>query len=289
MGSLTDEHGAVLITGASSGIGEALAFVFARNGHRVILHGRSKSRLEAVARTIADETGCQLASVRREFDDGRIVALAGVSLSIARGETVAVVGRSGSGKSTLVNMLCGLDLPTAGEVRVLGQAVTRRAEWTELRSRHFGIVFQQFHLLPTLSAAENVELALMPAVRGRAARRARSRDLLENLGLGHRLDLAPARLSGGERQRVAIARALANSPDIIIADEPTGSLDRQSADNVLAMLLDARARVGSALVIVTHERAVALACEREITLVDGAISSDLRREPGQIAVTGVGA
>jgi predicted ABC-type transport system involved in lysophospholipase L1 biosynthesis ATPase subunit len=234
-----------------------------------------------------DHPVLQLSGVRREFDEGRIVALAGVSLSIARGETVAIVGRSGSGKSTLVNMLCGLDLPSAGEVRVLGQAVSRRAEWTELRARHFGIVFQQFHLLPTLSAVENVELALMPAVSARAARRARSRELLENLGLGHRLDLVPARLSGGERQRVAIARALANSPEILIADEPTGSLDRQSADNVLAMLLDARARVGSALVIVTHERSVALACEREVTLVDGTISSDVQREPAEIAATGV--
>ena len=237
----------------------------------------------------ADRPVLQLAGVRREFDEGRIVALAGVSLSITRGETVAIVGRSGSGKSTLVNMLCGLDQPTTGAVRVNGQAVARRTEWTALRSRHFGIVFQQFHLLPTLSAVENVELALMPAVRDRAARRARSRALLEHLGLGHRLDLLPARLSGGERQRVALARALANSPDIIIADEPTGSLDRQSADNVLETLLDARAKVGSALVIVTHERGIALACDREITLVDGAISSDIRRARGEIAIAGAGA
>jgi putative ABC transport system ATP-binding protein len=216
----------------------------------------------------------ELADIDRAFDAGSVTALSGVSLTIYAGESVAIVGPSGSGKSTLLNIMCGLDRPTRGTVRLLGRAVAGARAWTELRGRHIGIVFQNFHLLPTLSASENVEAAMMGRV-APAMRRARARDLLAQLGLAHVAAQAPARLSGGERQRVAIARALANAPQILVADEPTGSLDRASAQVVMKALLAAHRVGGHALVIVTHDVAVAAECARRIEIVDGHVVSDV--------------
>jgi macrolide transport system ATP-binding/permease protein len=215
----------------------------------------------------------ELVDVTREFDGGSIMALDDVSIAIRRGESVAIVGPSGSGKSTLLNILAGLDRPTRGSVRVLGHQAGER-DWAELRSRHIGIVFQNFHLLATLSAIENVEAALLGRVAKASARRERARSLLAQLGLERRATQPPARLSGGERQRVAIARALANGPEILLADEPTGSLDRSSSQIVMKTLLAAHRERGHALVIVTHDPDVASNCGREIEIVDGRITRD---------------
>ena len=221
----------------------------------------------------------ELVNVSRDFDGGSITALTDVSLTIRQGESVAIVGPSGSGKSTLLNILCGLDRPTRGSVRVLGREAGSARTWTELRSRHIGIVFQNFHLLPTLSAIENVEAALMGRLAGASERQSHARGLLARLGLERQASQAPSRLSGGERQRVAIARALANSPEILVADEPTGSLDRASSKIVMDTLLAAHRDGGHALVIVTHDSAVASVCAREIEIVDGRITRDGPERP----------
>jgi len=215
----------------------------------------------------------ELNHVRREFDGGRIVALAGVSLSIESGETLAIVGPSGSGKSTLLNLLCGLDHPTSGEVKFEGRRVNDRTDWRRIRARHVGIVFQSFCLLPELTARENIEVAIAGSVRHNE-RKTRSLDLLNSVGLCERADQKPPQLSGGERQRVAIARALINRPCLVLADEPTGNLDQATGRHVLDLLMNVVSSKGAALVMITHESAVASFCGRQITIVDGRIASD---------------
>ena len=215
----------------------------------------------------------ELNHVRREFDGGRIVALAGVSLAIDQGETLAIVGPSGSGKSTLLNLMCGLDHPSAGEIKFEGRPIKDRTEWRRIRARHVGIVFQSFCLLPELTARENVEVAIAGNVRDNE-RKARSLDLLNAVGLSGRADQRPPQLSGGERQRVAIARALINRPRLVLADEPTGNLDQATGRHVLDLLMNVVSSKGAALVMITHESAVASFCGRQITIVDGRIESD---------------
>jgi putative ABC transport system ATP-binding protein len=215
----------------------------------------------------------ELNHVRREFDGGRIVALAGVSLAIEQGETLAIVGPSGSGKSTLLNLMCGLDHPSAGEIKFEGRAITDRTDWRRIRARHVGIVFQSFCLLPELTARENIEVAIAGNVRDNE-RKARSLDLLNAVGLSGRADQKPPQLSGGERQRVAIARALINRPRLVLADEPTGNLDQATGRHVLDLLMNVVSSKGAALVMITHESAVAGFCGRQITIVDGRIASD---------------
>jgi len=217
----------------------------------------------------------EVSHVWREFDDGRIVALADVSLAIDPGETLAIVGPSGSGKSTLLNILCGLDQPSAGEVKFEGQTIRSRTEWKRIRARHVGIVFQGFCLLSDLTARENIEVAVSGNVRDRD-RRVRSLDLLAAVGLSARADQKPPQLSGGERQRVAIARALINGPRLVLADEPTGNLGKAEGNRVLELLMNVVHSNGVALVMITHEPAFASSCGRRIVLVDGRISSDSR-------------
>jgi putative ABC transport system ATP-binding protein len=216
----------------------------------------------------------ELVDVARKYDEGRIVALRSISLRIEQGESVAVVGRSGSGKSTLMNLMCGLDRPTGGEVRFSGRPVADRGEWTRIRAAHVGIVFQSFCLIPTLSARQNVEVAMMGSGETAGRMRKRAAELLDMVGLADRADDIPARLSGGERQRVGIVRALANRPALILADEPTGSLDRATGESVLALLAETRKRCGAALVLITHEPAVAALCARSIQLADGRIVAE---------------
>jgi len=213
----------------------------------------------------------ELDHVHREFDGGRIVAVDDVSLSVVAGETVAIVGRSGSGKSTLLNLVCGLDLPTRGAVRFAGRSIAGRAAWATIRAEHFGFVFQNFCLIPTLNVRENVEVAMLG--RGSDGRRRGERvdSLLGRLGLAGRSHLHPTSLSGGERQRLAIARALANNPDVLVADEPTGSLDRDSSDQVMEIIAELHRDFGTAIVIVTHDREVAAVCHRHIELADGRV------------------
>jgi len=218
----------------------------------------------------------ELTHVSRDFDGGRIVAVDDLSLTIVQDETVAIIGRSGSGKSTLLNLLCGLDLPTRGEVRFEGRAIDGRAAWAGVRATRIGIVFQNFALLPTLSARENIEVALLGNLGGARRRHDRARELLEHFGLRERATLRPSELSGGERQRLAIARALANGPRLLLADEPTGSLDAQTSRTVMDIIGNAHRAFGTAVVVVTHDEDVASLCGRRVEISDGRIRSDSR-------------
>jgi putative ABC transport system ATP-binding protein len=221
----------------------------------------------------------ELDRVSREFRAKRdVTALDGVSLTIARGEMVSIVGPSGSGKSTLLNLVGGLDRPTAGHVRIDGEALDGLSDdaLTRVRRDKIGFIFQFFNLLPTLTSLENVGLPLH--LRGWPRRQVdqRARELLGLVQLGHRLTHLPEELSGGERQRVAIARALSIYPPILLADEPTGNLDSTTGDEILALIRDLHTRLQSTVVIVTHDMKVAQACERTITLRDGRVVTDAR-------------
>jgi len=222
----------------------------------------------------------ELDRVTRRFEGKRqVVALDNVSLTIARGEMVSVIGPSGSGKSTLLNLVGGLDRPSSGEVRVDGEALGSLSDdnLTRVRRDKIGFIFQFFNLLPTLSCLENVGLPLHLRGWPRAKVHARATELLELVQLGPRLTHLPDELSGGERQRVAIARALSIYPPILLADEPTGNLDTQTGNEILALIRDLHARLGSTVVVVTHDMKVADSCERTIALRDGHIVEDVRR------------
>ncbi|MCS6953980.1 MAG: ABC transporter ATP-binding protein [Bryobacterales bacterium] len=221
-----------------------------------------------------------LVEVSRHFDGKRqVVALDRVSLRIDKGEMVAIVGPSGSGKSTLLNLIGGLDRPTAGEIVIDGARLNGidDDELTRIRRDKIGFIFQFFNLLPTLSCLENVALPLH--LRGWPRKRieARARELLELVGLGARLDHLPEELSGGERQRVAIARALSVYPPILLADEPTGNLDSHTGEEILALIRELHRRLGSTVLIVTHDPQIAASCPRRITLRDGRIVEDRRQ------------
>jgi putative ABC transport system ATP-binding protein len=207
-----------------------------------------------------------------ETGGAKVLGLRGVDISIERGEFVAIMGPSGCGKSTLLNLLAGLDRPTAGEVWLDGERidVMTETELARLRRLKVGFVFQFFNLVPTLSALENVELPLLLVGRGRREARRSASELLSELGIPERGGAAPAQLSGGQQQRVALARALANSPGVVLADEPTGNLASAAAREVLGLFRDARGR-GQTLLLVTHDASVASTADRVITLRDGLI------------------
>jgi putative ABC transport system ATP-binding protein len=211
-----------------------------------------------------------------------VEALKGVTLNIDRGEYVAVLGPSGSGKSTLMHIIGCLDTPTSGSYLLEGASVVdlSRDELADIRSRWIGFVFQSFHLLPQATATENVELPLVFANVPAQKRHQRAEELLDRVGLGHRLRHLPGELSGGERQRVAIARALANEPIMTLADEPTGNLDSAASEDILA-LFDELNREGRTVIVVTHETHVARHARRVIRLLDGAVSDDVRQAGGQ--------
>ena len=198
-----------------------------------------------------------------------LTILADVSLAVAAGETVAVVGASGAGKSTLLALLAGLDEPSAGSVWLEGVELSALDEdgRAEMRARHVGFVFQSFHLVPALTAHENVMLPLELA--GRRDARAAARSVLEQVGLGPRLGHYPRQLSGGEQQRVAIARAFVTRPAVLFADEPTGNLDTATGARVIDLLFDLNAANGTTLVLVTHDRTIATRCNRLIELDAG--------------------
>jgi putative ABC transport system ATP-binding protein len=213
--------------------------------------------------------------VTRDFplDGVRIQALRGVTLTVERGDYLAIVGPSGSGKSTLMHLLGGLDRPTSGRLLLGGRDVSSltAAELATLRNTVIGFVFQSFHLLPRTSARDNVGLPLVYRGVGRAERHRRAGEMLAMVGLAHRANHRPSQLSGGEQQRVAIARALVTGPSVLLADEPTGNLDSQSGEVVLALLERLQTERGVALAVVTHDASVAARARRQITMRDGLI------------------
>ena len=202
---------------------------------------------------------------------GEVNILRGLDLDVARGETVGVAGPSGSGKSTMMMIIAGLERPSAGRVSVAGEDLTAMGEdaLARFRRRHIGIVFQAFHLIPTMTALENVAVPLEFARRADAFERAAAS--LAAVGLGHRLAHYPGQLSGGEQQRVALARAFVVEPGLLLADEPTGNLDGETGRQVIELMFDLAARQSSTLVLITHDPALAERCRRLVRLVDGRI------------------
>jgi len=212
----------------------------------------------------------QTTNVVKVFDNGLVRALDGVTMTVGRGEFVAVMGPSGSGKSTLLHLVAALDVPTSGAIIVSGRDL-RSAGNERFRRSEVGLVFQLHNLLPHLNALENVVIPMFSNGMGYRQQRERARELLAEVGLSAKEKMTPPRLSGGERQRLAIARALANRPSIILADEPTGSLDSVSADRILALFRRIREERGVTILLVTHDMHVAVAADRIMYMRDGRI------------------
>ncbi|MFI5041968.1 MAG: ABC transporter ATP-binding protein [Acidimicrobiales bacterium] len=230
-----------------------------------------------------DRLAVELVDVHKHFDAGAVHALDGLSLAVGTGECVAVTGPSGCGKSTMLHLIAALDRPTTGTIRVGDANLAELHKLASYRRTHIGLVFQLHHLLPQLSAAQNVEIAMFGTERSRTDRRERARALLADVDLAGRERRPPTRLSGGERQRVAIARALANEPLLLLADEPTGNLDEDSVNHVIALLRGLRdKRADLTMIIVTHDPNVAASADRIVYLRAGRVSEPGGRsgEPG---------
>jgi putative ABC transport system ATP-binding protein len=214
-------------------------------------------------------------SIVKTYDTGvvQVAALRGVDLTLARGEMVAIMGPSGCGKTTLLNCLSGLDSVDEGEILIEGTSLAEMSdrERTDYRARHMGFVFQFYNLMPVLSAVENVELPLLIARESARSARSRALDALELVGLRHRADHVPDELSGGERQRATIARSLVNDPAIVWADEPTGDLDSENAQEIVALMRQLNIERGLSFLIVTHDISVGRSTDRIVRMLDGAV------------------
>jgi ABC-type lipoprotein export system ATPase subunit len=224
----------------------------------------------------------EAAGLKKDYDDGQVHALRGVDFQIGEGEFVAIVGPSGSGKTTLLQMLGALDRPSAGALKYRGESLLDLADPAAYRAHEIGFVFQAFHLLPTFTAIENVEIPMFEDHKSRAERKDRARELLKAVGLEQRVNHYPAKLSGGERQRVAIARSLANSPSVLLADEPTGNLDSESANHVLDLLRSLHADRRMTLILVTHDMSIAACAHRVIQMKDGRVVFD--GDPAKLSI-----
>ena len=216
----------------------------------------------------------EASGLKKEYDDGQVQALRGVDFRIQEGEFIAIVGPSGSGKSTRLQMLGALDHPSAGTLNYRGAALQQRADLASYRAQDIGFIFQAFHLLPTFTALENVQLPRFGTRRSVSERKQRAVELLKAVGLETRLHHLPAKLSGGERQRVAIARSLANGASVLLADEPTGNLDSENAALILDLIIRLRREQNFTLILVTHDLGIARQAARILEMKDGRIVSD---------------
>jgi len=230
-----------------------------------------------------NDTIIQATDVKKVYDTGKIKveALRGLTVTVERGEMVAVMGPSGCGKTTLLNCVSGLDDINAGDILIAGKSLAAMTdkEKTRYRAQSMGFVFQFYNLLPVLSAVENVELPLLVSGTKPVEARRRAVEALEQVGLGSQVSQKPAELSGGQRQRVTIARALANRPAIVWADEPTGDLDSETADDVMRLMRRLNTEFQQTFVIVTHDSRIAAMCDRLIRMKDGVIVADTRQTP----------
>ena len=216
----------------------------------------------------------EASGLKKEYDDGQVHALRGVDVRIQQGEFVAIVGPSGSGKTTLLQRLGALDHPSAGTLRYRGNSLAEHNGLASYRAHEVGFIFQAFHLLPTFTALENVQIPMFETQRSMPERKQRATDLLKAVGLETRLHHLPAKLSGGERQRVAIARSLANGASVLLADEPTGNLDSENANLILDLIVRLRREQNFTLILVTHDPGIARQAARIIEMKDGRIVSD---------------
>lgn len=213
-------------------------------------------------------------ALKKDYDDGQVQALRGVDFRIEQGEFVAIIGSSGCGKTTLLQMLGALDKPSAGSLHYRGMSLPEMNDPSAYRAREIGFIFQSFHLLPTFTALENIQIPMLESDLPASERRGRALTLLKSVGLEHRAHHFPSKLSGGERQRVAIARSLANGPSVLLADEPTGNLDSENARIILDLLVRLHEEQKMTLVLVTHDMIIARKAARNLQMMDGRIVFD---------------
>lgn len=213
-------------------------------------------------------------ALKKDYDDGQVQALRGVDFRIEQGEFVAIIGSSGCGKTTLLQMLGALDKPSTGSLLYRGRSLPDQADPSVYRAREIGFIFQSFHLLPTFTALENIQIPMLESDLPASERRGKAMALLKSVGLEHRARHFPAKLAGGERQRVAIARSLANGPSVLLADEPTGNLDSENARIILDLLMRLHEEQKMTLVLVTHDMIIARKAARNLQMLDGRIVFD---------------